>query len=132
MAMSEQETTWAPKPEDIPRLMAEAEAGNAVSQYNLGLCYANGNGVEVDLAEAVRWLRKAAERGNVLAQCNLGWCYAEGVGVGKDMAEAVNTAREQAEEGDIVSLTPACASFDMYRMFEDRGRHFKQLVNELV
>ncbi len=43
--------------------MAEAEAGNAVSQYNLGLCYANGNGVEVDLAEAVRWLRKAAERG---------------------------------------------------------------------
>ena len=49
----------------------------------------------------------------------------------KDMAEAVLTAREYAEEGDIVSLTPACASFDMYRMFEDRGRHFKQLVNEL-
>ena len=49
----------------------------------------------------------------------------------KDMAEAVQTAREFAEEGDIVSLTPACASFDMYRMFEDRGRHFKQLVNEL-
>ena len=50
----------------------------------------------------------------------------------KDMQEAVLTARENAEEGDIVSLTPACASFDMYRMFEDRGRHFKQLVNELV
>ena len=49
----------------------------------------------------------------------------------RDMAEAVQTAREEAEEGDIVSLTPACASFDMYRMFEDRGRHFKQLVNEL-
>lgn len=50
----------------------------------------------------------------------------------KDMAEAVLTARENAEEGDIVSLTPACASFDMYRMFEERGRHFKQLVNELT
>lgn len=49
----------------------------------------------------------------------------------KDMKEAVETARRCAEEGDIVSLTPACASFDMYRMFEERGKHFKQCVNEL-
>ena len=48
-----------------------------------------------------------------------------------DMAEAVDIAHHYAVEGDIVSLSPACASFDMYRMFEDRGRHFKQLVNEL-
>ena len=48
-----------------------------------------------------------------------------------DMAEAVEIAHHYAVEGDIVSLSPACASFDMYRMFEDRGRHFKQLVNEL-
>lgn len=49
----------------------------------------------------------------------------------KDMQEAVKTAYKYAEKGDIVSLSPACASFDMYHMFEDRGRHFKQLVNEL-
>lgn len=49
----------------------------------------------------------------------------------KDMAEAVKTAHDHAREGDIVSLSPACASFDMYRMFEERGKHFKQLVNEL-
>lgn len=49
----------------------------------------------------------------------------------KNMQEAVNTAYNNAVQGDIVSLTPACASFDMYRMFEDRGNHFKQLVNEL-
>jgi len=48
-----------------------------------------------------------------------------------DMKEAVETAYKYAQKGDIVSLSPACASFDMYRMFEDRGRHFKQLVNEL-
>ncbi len=48
-----------------------------------------------------------------------------------DMAEAVKTAREKAANGDIVSLSPACASFDMYRMFEDRGNHFKALVNGL-
>ncbi len=49
----------------------------------------------------------------------------------KDMAEAVKTAHDHARSGDIVSLSPACASFDMYRMFEERGKHFKQLVNEL-
>lgn len=49
----------------------------------------------------------------------------------KDMNEAVSTARENAVSGDIVSLSPACASFDMYRMFEERGNHFKQIVNEL-
>lgn len=48
-----------------------------------------------------------------------------------DMAEAVQTAHSHAKSGDIVSLSPACASFDMYRMFEDRGNHFKSLVNAL-
>ena len=49
----------------------------------------------------------------------------------KDMEEAVKTARDNAEKGDIVSLSPACASFDMYPMFEVRGRHFKSIVNSL-
>lgn len=48
-----------------------------------------------------------------------------------DMEEAVRTAYKNAHEGDIVSLSPACASFDMYRMFEDRGNHFKSIVNSL-
>ncbi|MBQ9375623.1 MAG: UDP-N-acetylmuramoyl-L-alanine--D-glutamate ligase [Ruminococcus sp.] len=47
------------------------------------------------------------------------------------MEEAVKTAKEIAKDGDIVSLSPACASFDMYPMFEARGNHFKKLVNEL-
>lgn len=48
-----------------------------------------------------------------------------------NMEEAVKTAKENAVKGDIVSLSPACASFDMYRMFEERGKHFKSIVNEL-
>ena len=47
------------------------------------------------------------------------------------MEEAVKKAREVAVSGDIVSMSPASASFDMYRDFEERGNHFKQLVNEL-
>jgi stage II sporulation protein D len=41
------------------------------------------------------------------------------------------TAQKMAEEGDVVTLSPACASFDLYPNFEARGRHFKRLVNEL-
>lgn len=47
------------------------------------------------------------------------------------MEEAVAAAREMAKEGDIVFLSPASASFDMYKNFEERGRHFKRLVEEL-
>ncbi|MDL2232850.1 UDP-N-acetylmuramoyl-L-alanine--D-glutamate ligase [Ruminococcaceae bacterium OttesenSCG-928-L11] len=46
----------------------------------------------------------------------------------RDIPEAVAIARQKAEPGDIVSLSPASASFDAYRNFEERGRHFKQLV----
>lgn len=47
------------------------------------------------------------------------------------MEEAVSAASERAREGDIVSLSPACAAFDMYQNFEERGRHYKQLVTDL-
>ena len=47
------------------------------------------------------------------------------------MDEAVEKSRELALGGDIVSMSPASASFDMYKDFEQRGNHFKQLVNEL-
>ena len=48
-----------------------------------------------------------------------------------DIAEAVARAHETAVAGDIVTLSPACASFDKYPNFVARGNHFKQLVNEL-
>ena len=47
------------------------------------------------------------------------------------LEEAVEKARELAEKGDIITLSPACASFDMYPNFEVRGQHFKRIVNEL-
>ncbi|HED09851.1 MAG TPA: UDP-N-acetylmuramoyl-L-alanine--D-glutamate ligase, partial [Caldithrix abyssi] len=47
------------------------------------------------------------------------------------MAEAVKTAREQASAGDVVLLSPACASFDMFKDYEQRGHLFKQIVNGL-
>ncbi len=48
-----------------------------------------------------------------------------------DMAGAVAQAAAMAGEGDIVFLSPASASFDMYKNFEERGEHFRALVNDL-
>ena len=49
----------------------------------------------------------------------------------ENVADAVKIAHERAVKGDIVTLSPACASFDAYPNFAARGKHFKELVNEL-
>lgn len=48
------------------------------------------------------------------------------------MDDAVALARQYAAAGDVVLLSPACASFDMYANFEERGRHFKECVRALA
>ncbi len=47
------------------------------------------------------------------------------------LRDAVELAAREAAPGDVVLLSPACASFDMFVDYQDRGRQFKQLVNEL-
>ena len=47
----------------------------------------------------------------------------------ESLEEAVLSARGRAQMGDIVTLSPACASFDMFVNFEERGRKFKEIVN---
>ncbi len=46
------------------------------------------------------------------------------------MEEAVELAKEAAESGDAVLLSPACASWGMFRNYEERGRIFKELVRK--
>lgn len=50
---------------------------------------------------------------------------------GYDLKAALDACREQASEGWNVLLSPACASFDMFSDYEERGRVFKQMVREL-
>ncbi len=45
--------------------------------------------------------------------------------------DAVNKAYELATHGDVVLLSPCCASFDLFKNYEDRGRQFKDAVKEL-
>ena len=50
----------------------------------------------------------------------------------EDLKREVELAKKLAVKGDDVLLSPACASWDMYKSYEVRGQHFKDLVKELV
>ena len=47
------------------------------------------------------------------------------------MEEAVKLAYHMSNKGDCVLLSPACASFDLFEDYQDRGRQFKNAVREL-
>ncbi|WP_430008996.1 UDP-N-acetylmuramoyl-L-alanine--D-glutamate ligase [Methylophaga lonarensis] len=49
-----------------------------------------------------------------------------------NMQDAVEKAASVAHQGDVVLLSPACASFDMFKGYEDRGTQFEQAVRELA
>ncbi len=77
-----------------------AEQGYADAQFNLGLMYANGEGIAQDMHEAVDLFKKAAEQGHIDAQNNLGALYFMGDGVDRDEAEAMKWFEKAAAQGN--------------------------------
>lgn len=65
----------------VRKFTQAAEAGLAIAQYNLGVLYYSGNGVEPSFEKAYEWTKKAAEQGHVNAMVNLGVLYFNQIGV---------------------------------------------------
>jgi len=76
-----------------------AKEGLALAQYNLGILYFTGRGVERDAEEAYRWTSAAAEQGHVAAQFNLATLLMTGEGVTKDASMAVDWYSRAAKAG---------------------------------
>ena len=81
-------------------LLYLAEAGDARSQYDLGVMYDTGRGVPQSNEEALKWYGVAAKQGEARAQYNLGLMYANGQGVPQDYVEAYVWISLSAAEGD--------------------------------
>jgi TPR repeat protein len=76
-----------------------AEQGDAVIQFNLGLLYSSGKGVQQNYEEAAKWFQKSAEQGYDKALYNLGLLYSNGNGVPKDYMQAYLCFKLAAEQG---------------------------------
>ena len=95
-----------------------AELGEPAAQYMLGMRFQKGEGVEQDMAEAVKWYRRAAEESErhaafPAAQASLGECYRKGDGVGQDYAEAVKWYRLAVSQSRCAG---ECAGADQSRV----------------
>lgn len=105
-----------------------AERGNAVAQFNLGVMYANGQGVPQSYAEAVRWFRMAAAQGYVNAQRNLGVMYTLGRGVQQDYVQGYLWSELSAARGDKESAL--LRNTLMKEMTEEQIAEARKLVRE--
>ena len=100
-----------------------ADLGNAIAQNNLADMYSNGEGVEQDYKEAVKWFTKAAEQGLADAQYRLGCMYNKGEGVEQDSKKAFDWYTKAAEQGH------ALAQYNlgvMYRFSHAIGKDYKK------
>lgn len=88
-----------------------ARGGDPSAQYNLGIAYTRGEGVEKDPAKAFAYFKAAAERGFPEAQYNLGICYLNGVGVAKDEKQAALWCNAAARQGMLVAQTLMVKNF---------------------
>ena len=74
-------------------------AGTRNAQYNLGVMYKNGHGVDVNYKKAIEWYEKAAKQGDANAQYNLGVMYHHGHGVDVNYKKAIEWYEKAAKQG---------------------------------
>ena len=84
--------------------VAFAGRNNATASKNLGLCYANGWGVEKDDKRAFEHFLKASEGGEQRSYYHLAVCYLEGKGVAEDQAKGVALLEQAAQTGNHAAL----------------------------
>ncbi len=86
-------------------LIRLAEHGDIDAQFELGVIYAHGKGVNQDYGKAVFWFQKAAQQGHMTAQYNIAQCYEKELGVCQNYALAFYWYQKAAEQGDVDAMT---------------------------
>jgi uncharacterized protein len=85
---------------NIENLQKKADQGDPKAQYNLGIAYANGQGVSEDQQKAVEYFQKAANQGVLQAQTYLGAAYFLGQGgVRQNVQKSIEYYQKAANQG---------------------------------
>ena len=114
--------------------VAALEGFGSVERKNL-ILIAGGQGKDQDFSglqsTAAKYLKQALLLGQDAAQIDRAIKHVCDTQLVDSMQSAVELAARVATAGDIVLLSPACASFDLFENYEDRGKQFKQAVYNL-
>jgi TPR repeat protein len=89
---------------DLLGLLKRAENGEPSAQLELAHRYLNGKGFSPNIAEVVRWSRRAAEGGSPEGQAALAHLYEDGIGVSRDIEEAVGWYRKAAAQDSAFAI----------------------------
>jgi TPR repeat protein len=84
---------------EYSEVLRKAQAGIDTGQFNLGLMYFKGEGVDQSLPQAIKWMKLAANQGLPDAQHILSAAYADGLGVEKNLKTAYSWAHKAARQG---------------------------------
>lgn len=88
------------RPLTFEEILQEAEEGDAVSQYEIGNMYLDGDVIEEDYKEGIRWLTLSANQGLADAQYLLGYYYSIGWPIGKDQEKTAQLFYQCAQQGN--------------------------------
>lgn len=103
-----------------------ADDGNADAQYEIGVCYFDGNNVSQDKAEAFRYFKLSADQGYAEAQYKVGVCYGEGEGVELNKIEAFKYYKLSADQGNSeAKYKVACCYFSGDGVEANKAEAFK-------
>lgn len=92
-----------PKAVELYQIAAKHDNHNA--EYNLGMAYDFGYGVEIDYVKAVYWYRRAAEHGIAEAMTNLASFYHRGIVVELDDKQSVYWLKRAVKKGDTLAMS---------------------------
>ena len=130
-----QQNNW---PQAVPLYTQAADLGFSKAQNRLGMCYAQGNGVELDVKEAADWFQRSVDQDNRAAQYNLAGLFRRGIGVAQDdqlatqlyqraadqnLALAQCRLGNQYEHREPIDLDKAAR---LYKLAADQGLSFAQ------
>lgn len=109
---------------DEPKILILGGSSKSSDFSELGQIISEYDSIKAIIQVGVEWSRIKSEIRNQKSEIK----FIEGL---KSMKEVVQKAAEIGEIGDVVLLSPACASFDMFTSYKDRGEQFKKEVQAL-